>query len=88
MVISSKLRRTSPATTAIFYTRSKWELIGRLWRFVVNLAKEPVNCRFILRRLSVVEQGCFRVPYLQQPAKKPLVNISGILYICIDMPVT
>ena len=24
-------KATSPATTAIFYTRSKWELIGRLW---------------------------------------------------------
>ena len=28
-------RAKSPATNAIFYTRSKWAPIGRLWRFTV-----------------------------------------------------
>ena len=29
-------KATSTATNVIFYTRSNWEPIDRLWRFVIN----------------------------------------------------
>jgi len=29
-------KATSTATNVIFYTRSNWELIGRLWRYRGN----------------------------------------------------
>ena len=29
-------KATSTATNRIFYTRSNWELIGRLWRFGID----------------------------------------------------
>jgi len=40
----------SPATNAIFYTRSKWELIGRLWRFGAKPEFLPATWAFELSR--------------------------------------